>query len=105
MVDNPDYVEVSDVYKRGDIEYIGMEVWQVKAGTIFDNMLVTDDVDYAKTVRDAAMEDLKAEGAAKNAYEESQKPPEDKDELDEEDDYEEEVEGELDLDDLDKDEL
>uniref|UniRef100_A0A5S6Q8K0 Calreticulin n=1 Tax=Trichuris muris TaxID=70415 RepID=A0A5S6Q8K0_TRIMR len=27
---------------------IGIEVWQVKAGTIFDNMLVTDDPEYAR---------------------------------------------------------
>merc|ERR1712086_182925 len=46
-IDNPDYVEVKDVYLRGDIEYIGMEIWQVKAGTIFDNMLVTDDMELA----------------------------------------------------------
>merc|ERR1719204_58734 len=80
LIDNPDYVEVKDVYKRGDIEYVGMEVWQVKAGTIFDNMLVTDDVELAKSKRDAAMEALKGEADAKEAWDEAQKPPEELDE-------------------------
>merc|ERR1712022_39876 len=26
---------------------VGIDVWQVKSGTIFDNILITDDVEYA----------------------------------------------------------
>jgi len=52
MIDNPEYVQESEVYKRGVLQYVGMEVWQVKAGTIFDNILITDDVDEAKKIGD-----------------------------------------------------
>jgi len=46
---NPDYVPDETLYKFDDLKYVGFELWQVKAGTIFDNILVTDDVEYAKT--------------------------------------------------------
>merc|ERR1719499_2226775 len=60
-IDNPDWVAVPDVYKRGDLEYVAMEIWQVKAGTIFDNILVTDDEAIAKEKRDAILEAVKGE--------------------------------------------
>merc|ERR1719401_2944612 len=106
-IDNPDWVSVPDVYKRGDLEYIAMEIWQVKAGTIFDNMLVTDDEDLAKERRDAIMAAVEGEADAKAAWDESQKPPEkeeedDDDEVDDDDD-EDDAEEEADLDELDSD--
>merc|ERR1719204_2362247 len=106
-IDNPDYVEVKDVYKRGDLEYIAMEVWQVKAGTIFDNMLVTDDEDLAKERRDAIMAAVEGESDAKAAWDESQKPPEkeeeddDDDDSDDDEDDDDDAEEEADLDELD----
>lgn len=33
---------------RQDIEFAGFEIWQVRAGTVFDNILVTDDVAEAE---------------------------------------------------------
>jgi len=45
---NPDYKEDSEIYSYESNKYIGIEIWQVKSGTIFDNFLVTDDVDVAK---------------------------------------------------------
>ena len=47
-IPNPDYKADPTLYKFDDLRYVGFELWQVKAGTIFDNILVTDDVDYAK---------------------------------------------------------
>merc|ERR1712159_268397 len=41
-IDNPDYVEEKDISKYDDIGGIGIELWQVKAGTVFDNIIVTD---------------------------------------------------------------
>merc|ERR1719476_407766 len=95
-IDNPDYVEVPNVYKRGDLEYVAMEIWQVKAGTIFDNILVTDDEAVAKEKRDAILEDVKGEKDAKEAWEEASKPKEAEsdDEDDEEDDDDDDVEEE-----------
>ena len=51
-IDNPDYKEDSNLYLFEDNAYVGFDLWQVKAGTIFDNILVTDDVDYAKKFGD-----------------------------------------------------
>ena len=31
--------------------HLGFEVWQVKAGTVFDNILITDNLDEALRVR------------------------------------------------------
>merc|ERR1719419_244394 len=104
-IDNPDYVSVPDVYKRGDLEYVAMEIWQVKAGTIFDNILVTDDEAVAKEKRDAILEAAKGEKEAKEAWEEASKPKEEEadDDEDEEDDDDDEPEEEADLDELDDD--
>jgi len=42
-VPNPDYKEDNLIYAYDSHKYLGVEIWQVKAGTIFDNFLVTDD--------------------------------------------------------------
>merc|ERR1719419_346854 len=109
-IDNPDYVSVPNVYKRGDLEYVAMEIWQVKAGTIFDNILVTDDEAIAKEKRDAILEAVKGEKEAKEAWDESQKPAEEEKEDDDEEDDDDDVEDDDEEDDLedgddDKDEL
>jgi len=104
-IDNPDWVAVTDVYKRGDLEYVAMEIWQVKAGTIFDNILVTDDEAVAKEKRDAILEAVKGEKEAKEAFDEASKPKEVEadDEDDEEQDDDDDVEEEADLDELEDD--
>merc|ERR1719352_888492 len=48
MIDNPKYVADDTLYKYANFGSVGIDVWQVKSGTIFDNILITDDVDYAK---------------------------------------------------------
>ncbi|CAL8469382.1 g8923 [Coccomyxa elongata] len=47
MIDNPDFVDDKEVYLLPPLKFVGFELWQVKSGTIFDNILVTDDVEYA----------------------------------------------------------
>lgn len=49
-IDNPEYSLDSELYYRGEVCGVGLDLWQVKSGTIFDNVLVTDDVEYAKSV-------------------------------------------------------
>jgi len=44
MVPNPDFVDDENLYLYESNKFVGFELWQVKAGTIFDNILVTDDV-------------------------------------------------------------
>merc|ERR1719160_1110515 len=48
LIDNPKYVADDNLYRYASFGTVGIEVWQVKSGTIFDNILITDDVDYAK---------------------------------------------------------
>merc|ERR1712113_308854 len=67
---NPEYVDDNEVYKFADFGFIGFDLWQVKAGSIFDNVIVTDDIAEAdafakkwKELNDAkkAADDKKAE--------------------------------------------
>jgi calreticulin len=48
MIDNPDYKPDANLYRYTNIGAVGFDLWQVKAGTIFDNILVTDDEKYAE---------------------------------------------------------
>merc|ERR1712176_1513836 len=41
---NPEYVDDDNLYKYDDFGFIGFDLWQVKGGTIFDNVIITDDV-------------------------------------------------------------
>jgi len=48
QVANPDFVEDDSLYHScKDCGFVGFELWQVKAGTIFDDIIVTDSVDEA----------------------------------------------------------
>jgi calreticulin len=47
-IDNPEYEEDKTLYKYDSFCAIGFDLWQVKSGTIFDNILVTDDIEEAK---------------------------------------------------------
>uniref|UniRef100_A0A5S6QCM0 Calreticulin n=1 Tax=Trichuris muris TaxID=70415 RepID=A0A5S6QCM0_TRIMR len=47
-IDNPEFVPEPDLHVYRDVDTIGIELWQVKSGTIFDNLLITDDLDHAK---------------------------------------------------------
>jgi len=40
---NPEFVDDKSVYKFPDFGFIGFDLWQVKGGTIFDNIIITDD--------------------------------------------------------------
>jgi len=68
-IPNPDYVDDPNIYSytHGGI---GLEIWQVKSGTIFDNILVTDDVKLAEERATQIMKNIKAENAK---YEEESK--------------------------------
>jgi calreticulin len=50
LIANPEFKDDPDLYVFGPLKYFGIELWQVKAGSIFDNILITDDPDYAKAV-------------------------------------------------------
>merc|ERR1712113_363188 len=41
---NPEYVDDDKVYSFADFGFLGFDLWQVKGGTIFDNVILCDDV-------------------------------------------------------------
>jgi len=49
-IDNPEYEADDNLGSYADFGVIGLDLWQVKAGTIFDNFLITDDADFAEQV-------------------------------------------------------
>uniref|UniRef100_A0A8B9ZDB4 Calreticulin n=1 Tax=Anas platyrhynchos TaxID=8839 RepID=A0A8B9ZDB4_ANAPL len=51
-IDNPNYSPDYNIYSFENISIIGLDIWQVRAGTIFDNFLITDDEDYAEDFGD-----------------------------------------------------
>lgn len=51
MINNPDYKYNKDMYKvcKDGCSHVGFEIWQVKTGTLFDDIIVTDSVEEAKS--------------------------------------------------------
>merc|ERR1711991_1091063 len=72
-VPNPDFKEDDTIAIFGDIAGVGLEIWQVKSGTVFDNILVTDSVDDAKAAAEKILEVQKVEKAAQEAKEAEQR--------------------------------
>merc|ERR1712060_594582 len=88
---NPEYEDDDAVYKFADFGFIGFDLWQVKAGTIFDNVIITDDKAEADVFAKKWKELSEVENAKKKKEDESKKVEADKkDEKDEDDDDEEE---------------
>lgn len=73
QIPNPAYVHDANIYSYDSHAFVGFEIWQVKAGTIFDNILVTDDVELAHEKAAAALERFAAEKAAQEAHEEAER--------------------------------
>jgi len=96
MIPNPDFKDDDTLYLFESNKYVGIEVWQVKSGTIFDNIIITDDEAEAKKLADATaaakegekkmfdkQEEVKnakeeEERKAREAAEAAEKPAEDK---------------------------
>ncbi|KAK4353562.1 hypothetical protein RND71_025756 [Anisodus tanguticus] len=109
-IDNPEFEDDPDLYVLRPIKYVGIEVWQVvigthklqilnpphglqvKAGTVFDNILICDEPDYAKKVIEEVFVNREAE---KEAFEEAEKVRKAKEEeryrRDYDDDYHDEL--------------
>ncbi|KAH6770331.1 calreticulin 3 [Perilla frutescens var. hirtella] len=69
-IDNPEFEDDPDLYVLKPIKYVGIEVWQVKAGSVFDNILICDDPQYAKEVVNEILANREIE---KDAFEEAEK--------------------------------
>ena len=101
VIPNPEYNAdaAKDLGKYDEVCKIGFDLWQVKSGTIFDNVLITDDPAKAKEVgeevwkayKDAekAMKDEQDEAEKKKAEAEA-KSSDDKDDDDDDEDLDDE---------------
>merc|ERR1711990_727438 len=75
QVANPEYEDDDELYSYEDFGAIGIDIWQVKSGTVFDSILVTDDVataDAAVADFKTVVEEEKKEAEAKKAAEEEE---------------------------------
>ena len=101
MIPNPEFIEDKELHLRcKDCTHIGFELWMVKSGTIFDDIIVTDSLAEAKEYAAATFE--KKKGPEKKAFEaleeeknkassESTPPSKDSDEDEEEEDGNDEL--------------
>ena len=99
QIKNKDYEEGVQLAAY-DSMYIGYELWIVNNGTIFDNILVTDDIEYAKAQGEKLWRPTsKGEKDVKEKWDKENKPADEMGEDDEEgegdDDEEEEEKDEL----------
>jgi len=67
QIPNPEYKSDAELYAFDSNAAVGIELWQVKAGSIFDNFLVTDDLDAALAHAKTVNARREAEKAAKKA--------------------------------------
>merc|ERR1719240_2396010 len=74
MIPNPDFKDDPNLYARctkdAPCGSVGFELWQVKAGTIFDNIIVTDSVEEAEEFMKETWEASK--DAEKKMYDEKE---------------------------------
>merc|ERR1712010_222137 len=91
---NPAFVDDQTIGQYGSFGWVGIDVWQVKSGTIFDNLLITDDVETAKAAADKLkpfqegekkMKEEKDAEKAKKAEEDRAKAEEERKKKEEED--------------------
>jgi calreticulin len=112
QIENPEYEQDDELYlARKPLAFVGFDLWQVKSGTIFDSIMVTDELKEANEfiqatwgkTKDAEKKmHEKAEEAKRAKEEEERKANEKKDakEDKEEDDKEEDDKGEAKEDEL-----
>merc|ERR1712205_6144 len=95
-IDNPEYEDDDTVYKYADFGFIGFDLWQVKGGTVFDNVIICDDKAEAdafaakwKTLSEHEKAEKKKEEDTKKEEEKKKEDDDDDDEEDKKEDAEE----------------
>jgi len=61
MIANPEYKHDDSIYAFDDFSFVGVDIWQVKSGSIFDNILITDSLEEAKEHADATWAAMKGD--------------------------------------------
>uniref|UniRef100_A0A4W5QCG0 Calreticulin n=1 Tax=Hucho hucho TaxID=62062 RepID=A0A4W5QCG0_9TELE len=96
-IDNPDYTPDPEIYQYASMGVIGLDLWQVKSGTIFDNFLITNDPKLAEEVGNETWGATKdPEKKMKDSQEEEERKKRDAEEINKNEAKEEEDEGEED---------
>jgi len=108
-VDNPDFVEDDELYMYESFGVVGIDIWQVKAGSVFDNIILTDSLEEAqefmketytknkdaeKEMFDKAEEDRRAKEEEERKKEEEERKAREAEEEEEEEEDEDEDEEE-----------
>ena len=76
VVANPDYAPETYA-KYESLGYVGFELWTVNSGSVFDNVLVTDDAEYAAKAAAETFEKITVgEKEALDAYKKANEPEE-----------------------------
>lgn len=95
---NPDYVDDKTLYHFADSQSIGIDLWQVKSGSIFDNILLSSDPADAEALFNDYKTKLDAEKKKKDEVsdkarkeEEEKKKTEEKEEEEDEEDEKDEL--------------
>jgi len=83
---NPNFVDDDAVYKYADFGFIGIDLWQVKGGTIFDNIIITDDLAEADSFLKKWKDLSEVEKAKKKEEDDAKKAEETKEEKSSSDD-------------------
>merc|ERR1739845_326067 len=90
---NPEYEDDNMVYKYDDFGFLGFDLWQVKGGTIFDNVIITDDkaeaAAFAKKWKTLSEFEKAEKKKVDDAKASDEKKSEDKEDEDDDDDEEE----------------
>jgi calreticulin len=76
MVPNPDFKDDDTLYQFADNGAVGFENWQVKSGSIFGNILVTDDLQEAEKAAEKVKKSQEGEKKAFDKAEEERKAKE-----------------------------
>jgi len=86
QIDNPEYQDDPNLYAFDSFKYLGIDIWQVKSGTIFSHFLLTDDfataqaqIDVVNKIREGEKK-LKEEQDEKERKEREEAALKDKDE-------------------------
>jgi calreticulin len=71
MIPNPDYKDDNKLHARcTDCTHVGFELWQVKSGTIFDDIIITDSIEEADAFAKEGF--LKRQGPEKAAFDKAE---------------------------------
>ena len=77
MIPNPEYQEDPDMYKvcKDGCTHVGFELWQVKTGTLFDDIIITDSLEEAQKYAEETF--FKKKDAEKAMYDKIQQEKKD----------------------------